>query len=143
VILSGGTTTAAVIGSLGTVLAGLLAFLGAWATLRSARRMRAQSDSVDQRKLDQAAFDKFTRRYDTEREEQQLRMRQSEEETARARRETERTKEALRTLWDHVLDLRAVMREHNITPPPPPRIALYPWEGFRQEEEGGGNGHVR
>ena len=119
----------AVIGAAGAILAAAVALLGSWGVLRSAKRMRNAESSVEQRKLDQSAFKAFTDRYDRERQDMEKRLVRAEAMTEKAEEQVAKTRTLLHEMWDYVLTLKAVMRDHNVpAPPTPPRLGVAAWE---------------
>jgi hypothetical protein len=111
----------ALIGALGTAVAGLLLLLGNRFVAKQSREVGEQQVDVDRRKVDQEAFDRFIARYEADRQRQ-------EEELDEQRGVLENTRALLRTALKHINLLRREMRDHRLTPPPlPETLETVPW----------------
>jgi hypothetical protein len=99
------------------VIAALLAMVGSFRAIAQTRKLRAEQSSVEQRKLDQTAFDQFTTRYEVDRQLLDDRL--------------TRTRSLLVQTWRYVGTLKQTMREHNVEPPATPEgLAGLPFEGL-------------
>lgn len=118
----------ALIGVLSAFVTGFLLLLGTRFVARQSRVVGEQQVEVEQRKVDQEAFDRFIARYESDRTRQ-------EEEMEEQRTALENTRALLRTALKHINLLRGEMRRSNVTPPPlPDTLETVPW-GLLDEGE--------
>lgn len=111
-----------------SVITGILVYLGNRYVARQTRAVGEQQVAVDQRKVDQEAFDRFIARYEYDRERQ-------EEEMDEQRSVLENTRALLRTALKHINLLRGELRRASVTPPPlPDQLETVPWGLFDEGE---------
>lgn len=113
--------TNALIGVLSAAITGLLLLLGTRFVARQSREVGEQQVEVEQRKVDQEAFDRFVTRYESDR------LRQ-DEELAETRTELAETRSLFRTALKHINLLRGEMRRNDIPLPGlPHELESVPW----------------
>lgn len=118
----------ALAGVLSALVTGLLLYFGNRYVARQTRDVGVRQVEVEQRKVDQEAFDRFIARYESDRQRQ-------EEEMEEQRTVLENTRSLLRTALKHINLLRGEMRRSNVTPPPlPDSLETVPW-GLLDEGE--------
>lgn len=114
------------IGSGSTVVVGLLLLLGNRFVARQTREVGEQQIEVDQRKVDQEAFDRFVNRYESDRDRQ-------DEELRETREDLQQTRSLFRIALKHINLLRGEMRERRIPLPPlPDPLETVPWGLFSE-----------
>lgn len=112
----------ALIGVLSAFVTGLLLYLGNRFVARQTREVGEQQVEVEQRKVDQEAFDRFIARYEADRTRQ-------DEELEETRTELRETRSLFRTALKHINLLRGEMRRSNVVPPElPEELADVPWD---------------
>jgi Zn-dependent M16 (insulinase) family peptidase len=111
----------ALIGVVSAFVTGLLLLLGTRFVARQSREVGEQQVEVEQRKVDQEAFDRFVTRYESDRQRQ-------DEELAETRHELADTRSLFRVALKHINLLRSEMRRSNMTPPTlPQELETVPW----------------
>jgi hypothetical protein len=116
--------TTAMIGVLSAFVTGLLLLLGTRFVARQSREVGEQQVEVEQRKVDQEAFDRFVKRYELDRDRQ-------DEELAETRGELRETRSLFRTALKHINQLRSELRRrdpHVPVPPLPVSLETVPWD---------------
>lgn len=118
--------TNALIGVLSAFVTGFLLLLGTRFVARQSREVGEQQVEVEQRKVDQEAFDRFVTRYESDRQRQ-------DEELAETRTELQETRSLFRTALKHINQLRGEMRRNEIPIPPlPEALETVPWGLFSE-----------
>jgi hypothetical protein len=111
----------ALAGVLSAFVTGVLLYFGNRYIARQTREVGVRQVEVEQRKVDQEAFDRFIARYEADRARQ-------DEEMDEQRTVLESTRALLRTALKHINLLRGEMRRSNVTPPPlPDSLETVPW----------------
>lgn len=112
----------AVVGAVSTIISGLLLYYGSKFVARQTRVVGEQTVEVEQRKVDQQAFDRFVGRYEDDR-------RRQDEELEETRTELRETRKLFRTALKHINLLRGEMRKPNpVVPPLPDSLRDIPWD---------------
>jgi hypothetical protein len=110
------------IGALSAVITGVLLLLGNRFVARQTREVGERQVEVEQRKVDQEAFDRFIARYEADRTRQ-------DEELEETRTELRETRSLFRTALKHINLLRGEMRRREVPVPPlPDDLADVPWD---------------
>jgi Zn-dependent M16 (insulinase) family peptidase len=110
------------IGIASAVITGVLLLLGNRYVAKQTREVGEQQVEVEQRKVDQEAFDRFISRYEADRTRQ-------DEELSETRSMLQDTRALLRSALKHINLLRNEMRGHKLTPPPlPETLETVPWD---------------
>jgi hypothetical protein len=120
--------TNALIGVLSAFVTGLLLLLGTRFVARQSREVGEQQVEVEQRKVDQEAFDRFVKRYETDRDRQ-------DDELEETRGELRETRSLFRVALKHINLLRSEMRREEIPLPPlPAALETVPWDFLGQDD---------
>lgn len=107
---------------LAAVVGAAIGAVPAFWTIRQAKKLREQSASEGQRKLDQEKFDLYTDKMEEMIKNLDRRVQNAESETLR-------TRGLLRHCYNYILTLKTTMREHNIqSPPTPDALANLQWD---------------
>ena len=118
----------ALIGVVSATVTGILLLLGTRFVARQSREVGEQQVEVEQRKVDQEAFDRFITRYESDRQRQ-------EEQLQETRSELSNTRSLFRVALKHINRLRSEMRDSRIEIPPlPEQLESVPW-GLLGEEQ--------
>jgi len=113
--------TETLIGIASAFITGLLLLLGNRYVAKQTREVGEQQVEVEQRKVDQEAFDRFISRYEADRARQ-------DEELEETRSMLQDTRALLRAALKHINLLRREMTNRNVTPPPlPETLETVPW----------------
>lgn len=114
----------ALIGVVSAAVTGVLLLLGTRFVARQSRVVGEQQVEVEQRKVDQEAFDRFVTRYEADRQRQ-------DEELEETRTELRETRSLFRTALKHINQLRSEMRDRQMPIPPlPEALESVPWSLF-------------
>jgi hypothetical protein len=108
-------------GVLSALVTAAFLFVGTRFVAKQSREVGEQQVEVEQRKVDQEAFDRFVDRYEQDRSRQQTII-------------TE-TRTLLRAALKHINILRGEMREHRVpTPPLPAELEDVPWDMYSGDQ---------
>lgn len=110
------------VGAGSTIIGAVLLYLGSKFVAKQTREVGEQTVEVEQRKVDQAAFDRFINRYDAERRQQDERLVETEQKLTE-------TRNLFWTALKHINLLRGEMRKPNpVIPPLPDTLQDLPWD---------------